>query len=330
MLKAAMSIFGLCTAALFTTSSATSAELLPEGNNGIAANYPGDAGIGADPKVVFADDFESYASAAGLLNHWSEAYHEVRIATEPGNVFSGQKSVELTIPITSSEFSNTIAKELSAEQDVLFMRYYSKFDPTFDVLGSSHNGGIINAHFYVNGQSTAGVPANGYNKFLVSYENWRDDAATANPGRLNVYVYHPEQRSQWGDHWFPTGLVLPFGGDPTLSFGADFVSRPDVIPELGRWYCYEVMVKANTPGIRDGRVAFWLDGKLIADFRNLRLRDIDTLKMSRFSLEFHARANTASVAHKWYDNVVVATSYIGPLVGQPVRPRPPTDVQVVR
>lgn len=309
----------------------TSAEPLPEGNTGISARYPGDVGIGSDPDVIFADDFESYGSASQLTNKWTDIYHNVRIASEPGNFFSGRQALEFTVPKQSSELSNTAAKKLNKEQDVLFLRYYSKFDGKFNVLGSSHNGGSINARFYVNGQSTPGVPADGYNKFLVAYENWRDDTNVANPGRLNVYVYHPEQRSQWGDHWFPTGLILPYGGDPKAYFGSGFVARPDVVPDLGRWYSYELMVKANTPGQRDGRIAFWLDGKLIADFPNLRLRDTSMLKIDRFSLEFHIKSNTLSEAKKWYDNVVVATSYIGPMVTS-VLPQPlnaPTNLRFV-
>jgi len=49
---------------------------------------------------------------------------------------------------------------------------------------------------------------------------------------------------------------------------------------LDRWYGYELMVQANTPGQRDGRVAIWIDGKLIADFLNVRLCDVNTLKIS--------------------------------------------------
>ncbi len=290
------------------------AQALPEGNAGIAAKYPGDTGIGANPAVVFADDFESYGSAAQLTSRWTEVYHNARIATEPGMVFSGSKALEFLIPKQSAELSNTAAKQLTQEQDVLFFRYYSKFDGQFNVLGSSHNGASINAHFYNNGQSTPGIPANGTNKFLVAFENWRDQTSTPNPGLLNVYVYHPEQRSEWGDHWFPDGLIIPFGGDPKAFFGSQFVARPNVTPELGKWHCYEFMVKANTPGQRDGRIAFWLDGKLTADFPNLRLRDVDTLKIDRFSLEFHIKSNTASETRKWYDNVVVAKSYIGPMV----------------
>ncbi len=39
---------------------------------------------------------------------------------------------------------------------MLYLRYYSKFDGTFDITGSSHNGGGISAHYFVNGQRHAG------------------------------------------------------------------------------------------------------------------------------------------------------------------------------
>jgi hypothetical protein len=303
----------------------TSAAPLPEGNSGIAARYPSDAGIASDPAVVFADDFESYSGAAGLTSKWNQAYHtaNIRIATEAGNVFGGGKSLEFTVPRTSSEVSNTVIKFVSPERDALFLRYYAKYDGQFNVVGSSHNGSVISAHF-----CCPGVRADGSNKFLVSYEAWRDSGATANPGRLNAYVYHPDQRDIWGDHFFPTGIVLPFSSTP-FNFGPDFVSRPDITPVLGRWYSYEVMVKANTPGQRDGRIAFWLDGQLIADFSNLRLRETTALKIDRFSIDLHVFNNNLAAATKWYDNVVAATSYIGPMVSETLL-KPPTGVRIIR
>src|SRR5262249_52807776 len=157
---------------------------------------------------------------------------------------------------------------------------------------------------------------------LASYEASRFDAAIANPGSLNAYVYHPEQRDNFGDHFLPTGAVMPNTSLP-FNFGPDFIPRPEVVPVRGRWYCYELMVKANTPGSRDGRIAMWLDGALIADFQNLRLRDTNALKIDRFTIDLHAGSNTQSVARKWYDNVVAATSYIGPMNGT-VTGQPPT------
>src|SRR4029453_6641080 len=275
------------------------------------------------PAVIFADDFESYSSVASLTSRWNEAYHtaNIRIATESGHFFSGKKALEFTVPQQSSEVSNTVIKYVSPGQDILFLRYYAKFDKGFNVLGSSHNGSTIAAKY-----CCAGVPADGYNKFLVSYEAWRSETTTANPGLLNTYIYHPDQRDVWGDHFFPTGIVSPFTLVP-FDFGPQFVSRPDVIPERDRWYCYELMVKANTPGQRDGRIALWLDGKLIADFPNLRLRETDALKIDKFSIDLHVRSNTLGVPKKWNDNGGAAPSYIGPMVSaQP--PAAPTALRL--
>lgn len=289
-------------------------DVLPEGNAGIAAAHPGDVGIASDPCVIFADDFESYNSVADLSPKWDNSYQNnlIRFATEPGNYYAGAKALEFTLPQMTTELANGVDKIVKPERDLLFLRYYSKFKGPFDVVGSSHNGSMISAHYFVGNMATPGVPADGTNKFLAGYEDWRGDAMTQSPGPLNIYIYHPEQRSNYGDHFFPTGLVMPNTSIP-YDFGPKFVARPDVTPNLDTWYCFEVMVKANTPGLRDGRIAFWLDGKLLADFQNLRLRDVASLTIDRFGLAFHAGSNPNGEQKKWYDNVVAATSYIGPL-----------------
>jgi hypothetical protein len=290
--------------------SAPTATSLPEGNSGIAARYPGDSGIASDSAVVFADDFESYSGTSGLTNKWTNIFQvsNLRIATEPGNFFSGGKAIEMTVPQVSTEVANGLQKTISPERDLLFLRFYAKWNTAYNVIGSAHNGGIISSHY-----CCPGVRADGFNKFLVSYEAWRDDASQPNPGKLEVYVYHPEQRDRFGDLFFPTGTVFPNSSLP-FNFGPDFVARPDVIPALGQWFCYELMVKANTPGQRDGRIAFWVDGRLAADFGNLRLRDTTALGIDHIEIDLHVGSNTQSVARKWYDNVVAATSYIGPMV----------------
>jgi hypothetical protein len=285
---------------------------LPEGNQGIAAKYPGDRGIDADPAVLFHDDFES----DDLRKKWDNSFQksDIRIAEEPENVHGGKRALEFTVPKLQMELSDGVVKELKVGQDVVFLRYYSKFEKGFDQTGSSHNGGLLSAQAPGVAYSTPGVRADGRNKFIVSLEDWRGDAATPSPGELNVYCYHPEQRSEYGDHFFPSGKVLPYtsrAGD----FGTHFVARPDLIPELGRWYCFELMVKANTAGRRDGRIACWVDGKLVADFPNLRLRDVDSLKINSASVNLHIRSNTVRENKKWYDDVVVATAYVGPVAG---------------
>lgn len=289
----------------------------PPAGDGIAARYPGDEGIEADPDVIFADDFESYADASGLDARWDEGvYHEVRIATEAERVFAGRQALELRMPAGDSELSNTVARRVRPELDVLHLRYYSRYDPTFDVSGSSHNGAGISAHYYVDGMATPGIPADGTNKFLIELEAWRAEPSEPTPGSLNVYIYHPLQRSMWGDHFFPDGTVLPNSSLP-FDWGAGFVPRSNLVPELGRWYCYELMLRANTPGASDGRITVWIDGEIAADFPNLRVRDVDALTIDRFNLSFHAGRNPTGETFKQYDNVVAATSYIGPLAPRP-------------
>ena len=158
----------------------------PPGGDGIAGDHPGDVGIGGDPRVLFADDFESYGSAAHLDSRWDEVYQaaQTRIATEAANVHAGAQSVEFTAPRQDSELSNTVAKVLTGDVDVLYLRYYSKYESTFDITGSSHNGGEISAGYYVDGNATPGIPADGTNKYLIAYENWRGEEGTLSPGDI--------------------------------------------------------------------------------------------------------------------------------------------------
>jgi hypothetical protein len=43
------------------------------------------------------------------------------------------------------------------------------------------------------------------------------------------------------------------------------------------------------------------------------LRETSDLKIDQFGIDLHVRSNTFAVARKWFDNVVAATSYIGPV-----------------
>jgi hypothetical protein len=282
---------------------------LPEENRGIAGRYRSDQGIANDAAVLFHDDFESGIPA----DRWDMAYHRqnIRLAKEPHHVHGGVRSLELTVPRQRDEVSNELVKRLDDGHDKVFLRYYSKFDAGFDQVGSSHNGGFLAAIASEVPFATPGVRASGRNKFSASLENWRGERETVSPGQLNVYCYHPRQRSDYGDHFFPSGTVLPFSSQPG-DFGTHFVARPEVTPKLGQWYCYELMLQANTVGKNNGRIACWLDGRLIADFPNLRLRDLESLKVNHAGIGLHIKSSPARENRKWYDDVVIATSYIGP------------------
>jgi hypothetical protein len=315
----------LALVSILSASAAFAIDPLPEGNSGIAARYPGDAGIAGDAEVLFVDDFESYRTVGELTTRWDQIFQSsnFRLATEAGSYYAGAKALEISVPAGSAEVANELRKVISPTQDVIYIRAHTMWHPQNSVIGSSHNSVHASANY-----CCAGVPADGKNKFNVSADVFRLDGSVANPGQTTVYIYHPEQRSEWGDYWYPDGRIIPFDsirGD----FGPDFVPRPNFIPVLGQWYSWEMMIKANSPGQRDGRVAIWVDGAIVADWQNVRLRDVATLKIDLVSIDMHANAQRSAPLRKYYDNVVVARSYIGPVLrDQGVKPMPPTNVRI--
>jgi len=95
-----------------------------------------------------------------------------------------------------------------------------------------------------------------------------------------------DQVGRYGDQFIPAGEVRP--RDNAGLFGPTFVPRPDFIAELDQWHCHEITGTGNTPGERDGRVAFWVDGKLAGDFPNLRYRSVAELKMNNVVLNSYS------------------------------------------
>jgi hypothetical protein len=297
---------------------------LPEGD-GIAAKYPGDEGIAGDPAVVFGDGFET-AQAGVLANgfhregdmKWDDTWGGCLIVEGAENVHGGRKALQMTIerPGTGEPGGAGMQKYLQEGFDTLFLRYYAKFERNIEVYhGGAHNGAAIDARAPGVPQGCPGVRATGANKFDVCLDTWRPQQEIPSPGHLVLYVYHMDQGNRWGDQFFPSGRVIP--PDRAL-FGEGFAPRPDLIPERDRWYCYELMLQANTPGRRDGRTAFWVDGKLVGDFPNLRFRNVATLKPNHFGLGFYTNnRRVRNDVTMWFDDVVAATSYIGPQAGRP-------------
>ena len=317
----------------FLTASATPTRA----DTGIATRYPEDKNIASDPAVIFADDFESYTSASQLTTKWNGAYQlqNIRIATEAGNCFAGSKSLEFSLPISATEVSNSLKKRLSPEQDTVFLRAYTKFDAGYSVNTSNHNGLRLSAKYPGPGIIP---PADGTGFFLFLLQNNIEGNSLPGetvPGYSHLYVYWPRQRSAFGDHWYPDGMVKPFVSDignlgEWLAFPnqyPDFKAMPDFLPVRNRWYCYELMVRANTPGQRDGEVTYWIDGKLVSDFPNLNIRSVSTLKMDEAHIGLQAM-HSERVNKKWYDNVVIATKYIGPMASASPAPSPTPTAQL--
>ena len=282
--------------------------------DGIASRYPNDVGIENDPDVLLYDGFETYTSPSQLTQNWSivGGVRHMRIATETGNFFAGHKALEMRTPIGGG--GPEIVKLLSPKQPVLFVRAYEKWASNWDVTGAAHNGIRMSGNYQ---GPCGGTPRDGTGFFLFLMENVFINYPGSNqPGYSEVYAYWPHQRGDCGDHWLPDGHVNGprIWGDWVL-YPAQYPNwqpHPNWQPLRGVWYCNELMVRLNTVGQNNGEVAFWIDGQLKGRWPNLFIRGRESLLIDTALLNIYDQ-RTSVEKKKWYDEVVIATSYIGPI-----------------
>jgi hypothetical protein len=181
-----------------------------------------------------------------------------------------------------------------------------------DFPGCHHTGMLIaGAAPGLSVGSFTGVRPDGRNHFTARVDTmppWTG-ASPGPPGYMDIYCYHMDQGRQWGDILYPTGESYPPRTERL--WGDGFVPRRNRMAERGRWHCYEVMLKVNTPGRRDGRVAFWVDGEVAGDFPGMRFRSVASLRANWIVMSSYSSSSHPNTTH-WYDDVVAATRYVGP------------------
>jgi hypothetical protein len=87
--------------------------------------------------------------------------------------------------------------------------------------------------------------------------------------------------------------------------------------ESGRWICVESRLKLNTPGKADGEADLWVDGRPDAQRRNMDVRGTYTAHaINAIFLEAYWNAGSPVEQKRWYDDFVVSTRPIGPVVAE--------------
>jgi len=301
---------------------------LPEGA-GLAAKYPGDVGLEKDSSVILVENFE-----AGELDRsrWEDVRggENILFAKEPANVHSGEYACEF---VCNQQVKDATAKTwFMPGHDTVFVRWYVKFAEDMGKTSHVFSTPIANPVGEKWGWTKAGgAGRRPIDAFWTTFESVRSKGVPM-PGVWHFYTYWPEMHS----HETPEGV-----GETT--WGNNFSPFEPQPVQKGRWVCVEVMLKANTPGKYDGEQACWIDGKLAARFgpgvpKGYWLRDRffndpsrepfegynwrtrDDVKINCYSMGLYVSPGegVAPVSRMWYDDVVLATKYIGPQ-----RPGPP-------
>jgi len=281
---------------------------------GIAAQYPGDEGIERDPRVLFVEDFET-GDVKEIGARWGnlKSPQNMDLPEELHANSPGKRSLHITPgpdgPKGSCQGGHLYTHTRGV--DTMHVRFYVKFHEKHGYM-----------HHFVSliadrsptpwPKGWAGKRPPGDSHFLSNIEPWSRWGKDAPVGVWNFYSYWQEMKGDArGNYW-----------------GNSFMPSESPAVERGRWICVEARVKANTaPDAADGEQAFWIDGKLSGEFKGIRWRSSDKVKLNSLWLiydvdEGSARFNNdpdpgSRVYEVWFDDVVVATEYIGPVKGTP-------------
>ncbi len=271
---------------------------------GLAAKYPGDEGVGKDPAVLFHDDFESGAPGErwDLLQSKGKAAAPAVEAEKDPAIARGAASARATLRKGGYEDIGFF-KRLVPGRDEVFMRHYVRYGRDYGV--HSHGGSGFCASSQPQGFGPgghAGRAPEGDKFFWSTLEPIGRATPGKSPGALIFYSYWWKMKPDGkGKHW-----------------GNWFRPEVDAVPPLETWICIEWRVKANTPGLEDGELDCWIDGVKRGSFRGINWRSAESLKVNQVSLsqwleergyEGSGGGTTRTV---WYDDVIVATKYIGP------------------
>jgi len=311
----------LCAAPLLAFSTEAAADV----EYGLAAGYPHDIGIEAHPSVVFTENFEE-GSIDETLGRWEDV--------SGGDVMSFDAEKPAESGGSQSLFLSSgghLYTRLLPGYDRIYVRFYARFDPSCsNVHHFVHVGGYNPTSPWP--QGNAGIRPDGDDNWSTGIEPMGESWA------WDFYTYWMHMRSNpGGGYW---GNV--FSGKPS-SFTA----------VRGEWVCVEVMIKMNEPlDALNGEQAFWIDGELknhlgqgfprgewiwdgfwpdpscepsgpcdpegsgtpcCTDFEGFRWRAVEELDINYLWLLHYVDEDPGCEA--WFDDVVVATEYIGPIVG---------------
>jgi hypothetical protein len=282
---------------------------------GLAAAYPGDEGIAADPRVLLFENFEK-AAVSELSGRWENVANPGNLSLESQGPVGGaadQRSLRI-VARPGAETGGHLYTRLPPQQR-LHLRYYVKYAAggTFH-----HSGAWLGAYNPSTAwpQGGAGQRPVGNERFTVGFE------PTGGALRWDLYAYWMGMRPDGsGTYW-----------------GNTLLNDPDRRVQPDRWTCIELMIEMNDPvDGRTGTLAAWIDGTRVAHlgpgfpmgawsggaftpgagtqpFEGFQWRADPALATNFVWLQLHTTEDPRGSL--WFDQVVAATEYIGPIAAR--------------
>lgn len=246
------------------------------------------------PDILFVCDFES----DDWYRQWGadrKLVHTDTVTADAARKFESLQGKALRIKVergdhygASLQFS--FGKHRGAEPEEIYFRYYLRLADDWDPATGGKLPGIAGTYGRA---GWGGRRVNGRNGWSA-----RGLFLRRRNGRtpIGFYCYHADMKGQYGSNWV-------------------WEKDHRGYLENNRWYCIEQYAKMNTPGRNDGILRGWVDGRLAFEKADVRMRDVDTLKIESVWLNVYlGGSQTARSDHHLYiDNVVISRRYIGPV-----------------
>jgi hypothetical protein len=270
---------------------------------GLAGKYPEDRGIGADPDVIFAADFQS----DGWAGEWTYAQGTIdTVAADPERRFEPLLGKALRVKIAKGSTGALSAacklkEKMGHEPEEVYSRYYLRFgDDWNQTVQGGKLPGISGTYGIAGWGGRKSDGTNGWSARGFFYYSIPEDNPLGGTTPIGTYCYHADQKGAYGNIWLWQNGYRGFLRN-------------------NRWYSVEQYLKLNTPGENDGIIRAWIDGRPAFEKTDIRFRHVDRLKIEQVWMNVYHGGTKPSPydQHLFIDNVVIATKYIGPMRRSP-------------
>ncbi len=306
-------------------------------DEGIASKYPGDKRIESDPVVVFVETFDS-GSIDAIVKRW-ESVRDKESLTLSSDVpdASGDGRSLLMAHVGGKGTGAHLYRQLKPGHQKLYVRFYVKFDRNcFPIHHFFHVGGYHPATPWP--QGGAGERPRGNERFTVGvephgrawvwdyYTYWMEMRGSPPRGQTwgNSFIRNPKLKVE-RNKWICIELMMKMNdvgdsnGEMSLWIDGKQVSRLGKGFPKGKWVYDKFVPRQGGDGVR------WNDEKNGPDhltfpqggrpFEGFRWRRDEQLKLNfLWVLLYITKAPEGHVSKVWFDNIVVAKEYIGPIV----------------
>lgn len=224
----------------------------------LSERYAGDVNIGSDPAVLFHDDFESG------WGRWDGPKADTRylnLLTTDGAARSGKGFLRSRVTVADLQATEYISSnayvDFDRRVDEIYWRFYARFP---ELAPNPHHWVRMaagNATWSSSGRANTVPP--GDQGFWFDFDASNDD-------KFNFYVYWYKMRSgRCNDGTATAGCAGDQG--TTYYYGNVFEPPAQQAFPRDRWFCIEMHAKANESGASDGELSFWIDDRLVGDYR---------------------------------------------------------------